>query len=139
MCGISGLANWGDAEILARMTHVQAHRGPDDSGVYRDDHACLGFRRLAIVDLVGGHQPLANEDGTIWVVFNGEIYNFADIRIDLERQGHVFRTHTDTEVIVHAYEEWGDRAVDRFRGMFAFGVWDERKRRLLLVRFVRRA
>src|SRR5467141_319098 len=139
MCGIFGLFDADartpvDRRVLQRMGDVLAHRGPDGGGVYTDHGFGMGMRRLSIIDLATGDQPLANEDGTIWVVFNGEIYNFADIRTDLERQGHVFRTHTDTEVIVHAYEEWGDRAVDRFRGMFAFGLWDERKRRLLLVR-----
>jgi len=116
------------------MTNVIAHRGPDAEGFYVSAGVGLGHRRLSIIDLATGDQPLANENGTIWVVFNGEIYNFADIRADLQRAGHVFRTLTDTEVIVHAYEEWGDRAVDRFRGMFAFALWDDPKRRLLLVR-----
>src|ERR1700694_376751 len=113
MCGIAGKLTF-DADVpvdrdrLVAMTGVIAHRGPDADGFYVGDGIGLGHRRLSIIDLATGDQPLANEDRTIWVVFNGEIYNFADIRTDLEREGHVFRTHTDTEVIVHAYEEWGD-------------------------------
>ena len=139
MCGIAGKFNFDpgnpiDRSRLVAMTSVVSHRGPDADGFYLGGGAGLGHRRLSIIDLSTGDQPLANEDGTIWVVFNGEIYNFADIRVELETHGHRFRTHTDTEVIVHAYEQWGERAVDRFRGMFAFALWDEPRRRLLLVR-----
>ena len=139
MCGIAGKFNFDptrpiDRERLAAMTTVIAHRGPDSDGFYVGDGIGLGHRRLSIIDLATGDQPLTNEDRTIWIVFNGEIYNFADIRSELEQFGHRFRTHSDTEVIVHAYEQWGDRAVDRFRGMFAFALWDEPNRRLLLVR-----
>ena len=139
MCGIAGKFNFDpnrsiDRERLTAMTSVIAHRGPDADGFYVGAGIGLGHRRLSIIDLSTGDQPLANEDRTIWVIFNGEIYNFADVRIELEAHGHRFRTHSDTEVIVHAYEQWGDRAVDRFRGMFAFALWDEPKRRLLLVR-----
>jgi asparagine synthase (glutamine-hydrolysing) len=139
MCGIAGKFNFNpthpiDRDRLAAMTSVVAHRGPDSDGFYVGPGIGLGHRRLSIIDLSTGDQPIANEDRTIWVVFNGEIYNFADIRSELETFGHRFRTHTDSEVIVHAYEQWGDRAVDRFRGMFAFALWDEPKRRLLLVR-----
>jgi len=139
MCGIAGKFNFDpanpvDRERLSAMTSVIAHRGPDADGFYVADGIGLGHRRLSIIDLSTGDQPLANEDGTIWIVFNGEVYNFAEIRAELEAHGHWFRTHSDTEVIVHAYEQWGDRAVDRFRGMFAFALWDEPKRRLLLVR-----
>ena len=116
------------------MTNIVAHRGPDGDGFYFGEGVGLGHRRLSIIDLATGGQPLANEDDTVWVVFNGEIYNFAEIRTELEGLGHRFRSHTDTEVIVHAYEQWDDAAVDRFRGMFAFALWDARKRRLLLVR-----
>src|SRR5207244_1840405 len=94
----------------------------------------LGHRRLSIIDLSTGDQPLSNEDGTVWVVFNGEIYNFADVRQELEQHGHQFKTRSDTEVIVHGYEQWGADCVERFRGMFAFAVWDVRQRRLMLVR-----
>jgi asparagine synthase (glutamine-hydrolysing) len=139
MCGIAGsfLFEPGarvDREALAAMTGVLAHRGPDADGFHVDGNVGLGHRRLSIIDLQTGDQPLSNEDGTVWVVFNGEIYNFAEIREDLERRGHVFRSHTDTEVIVHGYEEWGPAVVDRFRGMFAFAVWDAGARRLLLAR-----
>src|SRR6476620_6546369 len=128
MCGIAGKFSFDaetpvDRERLAAMTDAVAHRGPDAHGYYTAPGIGLGHRRLSIIDLATGDQPLANEDGTVWVVFNGEIYNFADIRVELEAAGHRFRTHTDTEVIVHAYEQWGDLAVERFRGMFAFVLW----------------
>ncbi len=116
------------------MTTALAHRGPDADGFYFGDTVGLGHRRLSIIDLSTGDQPLSNEDGSVWVVFNGEIYNFADVRQLLASAGHRFRTHSDTEVIVHAYEEWGVDAVDRFRGMFAFAIWDQARRRLVLVR-----
>ena len=139
MCGIAGKFNFDGANPIDRgrltaMTSVIAHRGPDAAGFYVGNGIGLGHRRLSIIDLAGGHQPLANEDHTVWVVFNGEIYNFAEIRSELLAFGHRFRTHSDTEVIVHAYEQWGERSVDRFRGMFAFALWDEPKRRLLLGR-----
>jgi asparagine synthase (glutamine-hydrolysing) len=139
MCGIAGKYNFEpdrpvDRERLTAMTTVIAHRGPDADGFYTGGGIGLGHRRLSIIDLATGDQPLTNEDGTIWIVFNGEIYNFAEIRATLEAHGHRFRTHSDTEAIVHAYEQWGDAAVDRFRGMFAFALWDEPRRRLLLVR-----
>src|ERR1700692_2928672 len=138
MCGIAGKFNVDrtrpiDRARLTAMTGVLAHRGPGGGGVFVGAGIGLGHRRLSIIDLATGDQPLTNEDRTIWVVFNGEIYNFADIRLELETIGHRLRTHTDTEGIVRAYEQWGDRAVDRFRGMFAFALWDEPKRRLLLV------
>ena len=139
MCGIAGKLNFDpsnpiDRDRLTAMTTAVAHRGPDADGFYVGAGIGLGHRRLSIIDLASGHQPLANEDQTVWVVFNGEIYNFAEIRAELVSIGHRFRTHSDTEVIVHAYEQWGERAIDRFRGMFAFALWDEPKRRLLLVR-----
>lgn len=144
MCGIAG-AVWSreedaiDRGVLERMTTAIRHRGPDDAGLYespRDSgsHCLLGHRRLSIIDLSGGHQPLPNEDGTIWTVFNGEIYNYRELREELLRRGHRFATSSDTEVIVHAYEEYGDDCVESFRGMFAFALWDERRRRLLLAR-----
>jgi asparagine synthase (glutamine-hydrolysing) len=139
MCGIAGKFNFDlsapiDRGRVEAMTTAVAHRGPDADGFHFGDGIGLGHRRLSIIDLASGDQPLANEDGSVWTVFNGEIYNFAEVRAELETRGHLFRTSSDTEVIVHAYEEWGDRSVDRFRGMFAFAVWDERRRRLLLVR-----
>src|SRR5689334_750621 len=139
MCGITGKLSFDrdaifDRQRLVAMTDAIAHRGPDADGYHVAPGIALGHRRLSIIDLTTGDQPVRNEDGTVSVIFNGEIYNFADLRRELEQAGHRFRTHTDTEVIVHAYEEWGDGAVDRFRGMFAFALWDERRRRLLLVR-----
>jgi asparagine synthase (glutamine-hydrolysing) len=139
MCGIAGKFNFDrtrpvDRHLLTAMTSVVAHRGPDADGFFVGAGIGLGHRRLSIIDLSTGDQPLTNEDHTIWVVFNGEIYNFSEIRTELQSLGHRFRTGTDTEVIVHGYEQWGDRVVDRFRGMFAFALWDERTRRLLLVR-----
>ena len=139
MCGIAGFvgADGVHPDERARaiaMRDVLTHRGPDGAGLYEDGHAFLTHRRLSIVDLAGGHQPLANEDGRVWVTYNGEIYNHADVRAELEAAGHRYRTRSDTETIVHAYEEWGDECVQRFRGMFAFALWDVPKRRLLLVR-----
>src|SRR5262245_30683477 len=139
MCGIAGIAAAeplaGDAPVRAlRMRDIITHRGPDEAGLHWDGIAALAHRRLSIVDLSTGQQPLSNEDGSIWVVYNGEIYNHEDIRAELEARGHTYRTKSDTETIVHAYEEWGDDAVHRFRGMFAFAVWDAPRRRLLLVR-----
>lgn len=139
MCGICGAA-WTDLSRaiaerdLAAMVARLRHRGPDDEGVYRDDHASLGFRRLSIVDLAGGHQPLANEDGTVWTVFNGEIYNFPQLRHRLEAKGHTLRSSGDTEVLVHLYEDEGPAFVRLLRGMFALAVWDSPKRRLVLAR-----
>jgi len=139
MCGIAGIVAGDrlDHDAPARATRMRdtiTHRGPDEAGLHSDAHAALAHRRLSIVDLSTGQQPLSNENGSIWVVFNGEIYNHADIRRDLEAHGHRYRTRSDTETIVHAYEQWGDDCVDRFRGMFAFAIWDAPKRRLLLVR-----
>jgi asparagine synthase (glutamine-hydrolysing) len=139
MCGIAGIvaADRLQAEERTRlpfMRDVITHRGPDDAGIYCDERAGLAHRRLSIVDLEQGHQPLGNEDGTIQVVFNGEIYNHADIRPELEAHGHVYKTRCDTETIVHAYEQWGDACVERFRGMFAFAIWDAARHRLLLAR-----
>ena len=139
MCGICG-AVWSDPSralseaAIATMSDAIVHRGPDDSGVYRDDHAALGFRRLSIVDLAGGHQPLSNEDGTVWTVFNGEVYNFAALRHRLEARGHTLRSSGDTEVLVHLYEDEGPDFVKLLRGMFALAIWDGPKRRLVLAR-----
>ena len=138
MCGITGKLTYDapavEPDLLAAMTDAVAHRGPDSGGYYFGEGIGLGHRRLSIIDLSTGDQPLSNEDGSVWVVFNGEIYNFADVRAELEALGHRFRTRTDTEIIVHGYEQWGADAVERFRGMFAFAVWDARARRLLLAR-----
>ncbi|MBI4266362.1 MAG: asparagine synthase (glutamine-hydrolyzing) [Acidobacteria bacterium] len=139
MCAIAGLVGVDGvrADDRARaiaMRDVMTHRGPDGAGLYGDGHALLAHRRLSIIDLAGGHQPLANETGAIWVSYNGEIYNHRDVRAALEAAGHRYRTRSDTETIVHAYEQWGDDCVHRFRGMFAFALWDAPRRRLLLVR-----
>ena len=120
--------------VVQAMCDVISHRGPDDEGFYTDDNAAIGMRRLSIIDLETGHQPVSNEDGTVWVVFNGEIYNFKELRRDLESRGHRFSTTTDTETIVHLYEEHGADVVNHLRGMFAFAVWDAPRRRLLLAR-----
>ena len=132
MCGISGVVNCGDRETLARMTQVQAHRGPDDSGLWErrfpdGSYVGLGSRRLAILDLSPlGHMPMCNEDRTVWITYNGEIYNFAELRRELENKGHRFASHTDTEVILHLYEEEGPDCVKRLNGMFAFAICDLR-------------
>ena len=138
MCGIAGILRWegpppAEAEIEA-MKQAVAHRGPDGSGVYLRDGVALGHQRLSIIDVGGGRQPMSNEDGTVWITYNGELYNFRELRRTLEHRGHRFATHSDTEVIVHAYEEWGTAAVERFRGMFAFAIADFRNRRLFLAR-----
>jgi asparagine synthase (glutamine-hydrolysing) len=150
MCGITG-GIWTDAALaleprtLQRMTDVLRHRGPDDEGQYRSDlrrlpgdesaaGAALGHRRLAIIDVGGGHQPLSNEDGTIWIVLNGEIYNYPELRRRLEGAGHCFRTSSDTETVVHLYEQEGPRCVEHLQGMFALAIWDSRRQQLLLAR-----
>src|SRR5687768_7921123 len=139
MCGIAGIVATdrlqpGDAERAVAMRDVMTHRGPDAAGIHTDACAALAHRRLSIVDLATGQQPLSNEDGSIWVTFNGEIYNHRDVRPVLESAGHRYRSKSDTETIVHAYEQWGDECGQQFRGMFAFAIWDAPKRRLLLVR-----
>jgi asparagine synthase (glutamine-hydrolysing) len=138
MCGIAGIVSNGagkiDAETIHRMCQTIVHRGPDDEGIFVKGGVGLGMRRLSIIDVAGGHQPVFNEDRTVWVVYNGEIYNFPELRSELEARGHRFSTHTDTEVIVHLYEELGSDCVKKLRGMFAFALFDERKRRLLLAR-----
>lgn len=138
MCGISGRFNLDGRPVSAAemtaMRDIMLHRGPDDQGLFLDGPVGLGHRRLSIIDLAGGHQPLSNEDGTVTIVFNGEIYNFREIRRELEAHGHTLATRSDTEVIVHLYEELGAECVQRLRGMFSFVLWDARKRQLLLVR-----
>ena len=135
MCGIAGLANCGDREVLARMTLVQAHRGPDDSGLWErrfsdGSYIGLGSRRLAILDLsAGGHMPMCNEDRTVWITYNGEIYNFADLRRELQSKGHRFASNTDTEVVIHLYEQEGADCVKKLKGMFAFAICDLRSGR----------
>ncbi|HEV3276135.1 MAG TPA: asparagine synthase (glutamine-hydrolyzing) [Terriglobia bacterium] len=138
MCGIAGIvsseAGGFDADTIHRMCQTIVHRGPDDEGIFFRNGVGLGMRRLSIIDVAGGHQPVSNEDGTVWVVYNGEIYNFPELRRELEKRGHRFSTRTDTEVIVHLYEERGADCVHELRGMFAFALYDERRRRLLLAR-----
>ncbi|MGO9650670.1 MAG: asparagine synthetase B family protein, partial [Terriglobales bacterium] len=138
MCGIAGIAGKADQEVDAgevhRMCQTMVHRGPDDEGIYTQGPVGLGMRRLSIIDVAGGHQPIHNEDKSVWVVCNGEIYNFPELRRDLEAQGHRFYTHSDTEVIVHLYEEMGADCVKKLRGMFAIALYDRTQRRLLLAR-----
>jgi asparagine synthase (glutamine-hydrolysing) len=139
MCGICGIYNFGsgapaDRGALKRSTDAMAHRGPDDEGFHVDGSLGLGNRRLSIIDLPGGHQPISNEDGSVWITFNGEIYNYRELRPALEARGHRFRTASDTETIVHLYEEHGPACLEHLRGMFAFALWDSREKRLLLAR-----
>ena len=140
MCGICGIAiperlnRVVDAATLVRMRDSLTHRGPDDGGVFIGEQVGLGHRRLSIVDLAGGHQPMCNEDGKIWISYNGEVYNHRDLRPSLEERGHVYQTTCDTETIIHLYEEQGTRAVEQLRGMFAFAIWDQPRRRLVLSR-----
>jgi len=140
MCGINGIALSArsgrrlDREMLIRMRDVIKHRGPDDVGIFVDDRVGLGHRRLSIVDVAAGHQPMTNEDGSLQITYNGEIYNHADYRNELEERGHVYNTHCDTETILHLYEEHGPRCVEYLRGMFAFAIWDVRRRELFIAR-----
>ena len=139
MCGICGealLRPSGELrpEVLAAMVTSLRHRGPDDAGDYVGPGVALGSTRLAIIDLVGGHQPLTNENASLWIVFNGELYNFVDLRLTLSRRGHRFATSCDTEVALHAYAEFGPDCVELFNGMFAFAIWDTRQRTLFLAR-----
>jgi asparagine synthase (glutamine-hydrolysing) len=136
MCGIAGSTEDPDGRLVRAMCATLRHRGPDDEGIRTDPEAgvCIGARRLAVMDIDGGHQPLCNEDGTVWAAFNGEIYNHPALRDDLRRRGHSFKTNGDTEVLVHLYEEFGDAMVHALEGMFAFAIWDQPRRRLLLAR-----
>src|SRR6478736_10002749 len=137
MCGICGIASMhraADPERLASMSETLVHRGPDADGMFVDGVVGLAARRLSIIDLDTGDQPIASEDGSVVVVQNGEIYNYEELTHKLVRAGHRFRTHGDTEVLVHAYEEWGLRFAERLRGMFAVALWDARRRRLVLAR-----
>ncbi len=139
MCGICGHLNFDgcppvEQELVRQMNRTLKHRGPDSEGYEIRDRIGLAISRLAIIDVEGGQQPISNEDGSVIVVFNGEIYNFVELRTELENFGHAFSTKSDTEVIVHAYEQWGDEALHRFNGMFAFALWDEPRQRLLLAR-----
>ena len=147
MCGIAGYFRHGlptgqpstggqfaDRQLIEKMCDVITHRGPDDAGYRVEGGAAIGMRRLSIIDIASGHQPISNEDGSVWIVFNGEIYNFAELRSDLIARGHSFKTHSDTETIVHLYEEEGERCVERLRGMFGFAILDQRQNKLFLAR-----
>jgi asparagine synthase (glutamine-hydrolysing) len=139
MCGICGQYNFGNGEPVERrdieaMTRTLVHRGPDDEGYYLAGPLGFGFRRLSIIDLGGGHQPMSDREESVWVIFNGEIYNFPELRRELEGHGHVFRTNSDTEVIIHGYKQWGDEVLNRLNGMFGLAIWDVRKERLILAR-----
>src|SRR6266446_1959572 len=139
MCGICGQFNFAryepvEPETIRRMTETMVHRGPDDEGYFVSGPVGLGFRRLSIIDLAGGHQPMSDVEGTVWIIFNGEIYNFKELRAELEQRGHVFRTKSDTEVIIHGYKEWGTNVFDHLNGMFGLVIWDVKKKRLVLAR-----
>ncbi len=139
MCGIAGIFDLQGTRdiappVLEDMTRSLLHRGPDGEGYYREAGVGLGHRRLAIIDLEGGVQPLFNEDHSVAVTYNGEIYNYQPLQKELEARGHRFRTRCDTEVIVHAWEEWGESCVERFNGMFAFAIWDRNQDCLFLAR-----
>ena len=138
MCGIVGIVNNGtkpvDEVLLGRMCAAIIHRGPDEDGFYVNGPVGLGMRRLSIIDLKSGQQPIHNRDRTAWIVFNGEIYNYLELRTELEKLGHRFYTNSDTEAIVHAYDQYGDECPKHLRGMFAFAIWDERKQELFLAR-----
>ncbi len=140
MCGICGVYNYSDSvgpvqeDLVWRMCNKIAHRGPDDAGVYAKGAVGIGNRRLSIIDLSRGHQPIFNEDATVVIVYNGEVYNYKEIQKDLIKRGHIFTTDCDTEMILHAYEEWGPACLDKFNGMFAFAIWDEGKKQLFLAR-----
>ena len=137
MCGIAGYvsnAAPADRRIVQRMCDQIRHRGPDDEGFHVDRQCALGMRRLSIIDLAGGHQPMSNEDGSVWVVFNGEIYDYQELRRNLIARGHRFVTNSDTETLVHLYEEEGISSISKLRGMFGYAIWDARVRKLLLAR-----
>lgn len=139
MCGICGQYNFGTLAPVRRrdieaIADTIIHRGPDDKGYFLDGPLGFGFRRLSIIDISGGHQPMSDAEESVWVIFNGEIYNFHELKRELEEHGHVFRTKSDTEVIIHGYKQWGDEVLDRLNGMFGLGIWDVRQNRLLLAR-----
>src|ERR1044072_1541913 len=140
MCGINGIALSSRSaralsrDVLEKMRDVIRHRGPDDAGIFIDGNVGLAHRRLSIVDVASGHQPMTNEDASLHITYNGEIYNHADYRESLEAHGHVYQTHCDTERILHLYEEHGSACVDYLRGMFAFAIWDQRKQELFIAR-----
>ncbi|MFW6128966.1 MAG: asparagine synthase (glutamine-hydrolyzing) [Candidatus Aminicenantaceae bacterium] len=139
MCGICGIVKTDSGKpfsssLISSMCQTIIHRGPDDQGIYTDQNACLGVRRLSIIDVIGGHQPLSNENKSVWIAYNGEVYNFPSLRKELIKRGHTFRTKTDTETIIHGYEEWGENIVNKLQGMYAFSIWDKKNKKMLLVR-----
>src|SRR4030066_584051 len=146
MCGIWGIISSENLRVTTfeKVGSILRHRGPDDSGIYFNSElktqnsklrVALGHSRLSIIDLsANAHQPMSNEDGSIWITYNGEIYNFKEIRPVLEKKNHVFRSNSDTEVILHAYEEWGEQCIEKFSGMFAFAIWDDKRKKLFLAR-----
>src|SRR2546422_10026032 len=139
MCGICGQYNFGDRAPVAfrdvgTMTGTIVHRGPDDEGYLVAGPIGLGFRRLSIIDLAGGHQPMSDAEETVWIIFNGEIYNYRELRAELQSKGHQFRTNSDTEVIVHGYKEWGTDVFNHLNGMFGLAIWDVRNERLVVAR-----
>lgn len=139
MCGICGIVGINssqpiDKDALLKMTHAMKHRGPDDQGTYDDGQVGLGSRRLSIIDLAGGRQPIPNEDEAVWIVFNGEIYNYRELRTYLKKKGHTFRTGTDTEVILHLYEEFGVDCLQHLNGIFAFAIWDIPRQEIVIAR-----
>ena len=137
MCGIAGFFSADrvvNRDLIRSMTDRIAHRGPDGSGYFCDDFVALGHRRLSIIDVAGGQQPMGNEDGRLQIIYNGEIFNHADLRPELEAAGHRYQTRCDTETIVHAFEQYGEDCVTRFRGMFAFAIWDKQARTLFCAR-----
>ena len=134
MCGFCGYINKKEKESIKKMNDAIIHRGPDDESYYKDDFIAMGFRRLSIIDLKGGRQPMTNEDDTMIITFNGEIYNFKEIKEDLIKKGHTFKTNADTEVILHGYEEYKEKILDKLRGMFAFAIWDKNNKKLFCAR-----
>ena len=139
MCGICGQIKIAsdepvDQETIRRMSQTMFHRGPDDEGYFFDRSLGLGFRRLSIIDLAGGHQPMSDAEESVWIVFNGEIYNYQELRAELEGRGHKFRTSSDTEVIIHGYKQWGTEVFNHLNGMFGVAIWDVKRRRLVVAR-----
>src|SRR5437667_11362272 len=139
MCGICGQYNFArnepvEPDTIRRMTQTMVHRGPDDEGYFISGPVGLGFRRLSIIDLAGGHQPMSDAEESVWVILNGEIYNFKELRTELEERGHHFRTRSDTEVIIHGYKEWGTEVLNHLNGMFGLAIWDVKNHRLVVAR-----
>ncbi|MBT3836477.1 asparagine synthetase B, partial [Candidatus Woesearchaeota archaeon] len=134
MCGIAGF-NWEDQELIKRMSSILVHRGPDGEGIYTDTGISLGHRRLSIIDLSSaGAQPMSNKEGDLTITYNGEIYNFQEIREKLKEKGYKFKSNTDTEVLLYGYQQWGEKVLERLNGMFAFAIWDDRKKKLFVTR-----